>query len=86
VTLRITKNNIPLCELSQQLNLPSPKPPPTEKKAIYYEELYRKRKERYDILAKQIRAYGFTIATSGELKGGPKEQLPPTMPEGLLVT
>lgn len=89
VTLRISKNNTPLCELTQELNLPAPvsTKTPTASDMSYYEWLYRKRKEKYELIAKQIRSKWYTISLQGELKWWEKvENSIPTLPQELLVT
>lgn len=87
VTLRISKDTTPLCEISEQLNLPAPLSSSQETTPIsYYEGLYRKRKEKYESLATTIRSFWFTITAAGELHWDIKKESAPTLPEWLLMS
>ena len=87
VTLRITKNETVLCELTEQLNLPAPFASSKKEDSwmSYYEWLYRKRKEKYESLAKEIRSRWFTISSSGLLKWGETKEVAFSIPEELLA-
>ena len=63
--LDIKKGDDVFCSVHQDINLPVPR---EDTKGNYYQELYKKRKERFDFLAKQIRADGYTVAADGTLK------------------
>jgi hypothetical protein len=87
VTLRITKNETMLCELTEQLNLPAPFTSPKKEESwmSYYEWLYRKRKEKYETLAAQIRSRWFTISSSGVVNWGETKEVAFSIPEELLA-
>ncbi len=85
VHLRVSENEKIYCETTAFLNLPLEKipiskttPQTTEENPSYYEELYRKRKGRFEYLSHQIKWYGYKVTSSGDITWVPENV---TIPE-----
>lgn len=87
VYLRIYNEDTILCELTEDINIPVREcnEPITDKKQWYYQELYSKRKEKYESLLSSIKKLWFSVNGSGWISGNGEETIP-TLPQELLVS